>query len=338
MDRFLTVKKRNIENPSESLPTNAKITKRDDNFRIVTMNSNSLANRISDKKNHADFKAFIECHLPDIVAIQEVRLPAKTTSSNPKKNDGSRRDRTKIDDRDSKASTDKHLLKNCEAFKDYQMYYSLSDWRYAGTAIALRKNSTEPLWIEYTFKAAEEKSIKHQELQMLNNQASSITPIAAAAENAVLKCTAASEEKEKEKEVEKEKEEEKEEDKGSNEDIKSGAECDYESSTIMDGHYADGRVICMGFPSFDLLATYSPNNGSSDTSFHRRRLWDKDTHLFVERAAKRGRPLVWVGDLNVAHTPADVTHPAFFSQQMRQPDSGNSGQAGICVSIGLDVM
>ena len=319
MDRFLTVKKRNIENPSEILPTNAKITKRDDNFGIVTMNSNSLANRISDKKNHADFKAFIECHLPDIVAIQEVRLPAKTTSSNPKKNDGSRRDRTKIDDRDSKASTDKHLLKNCEAFKDYQTYYSLSDWRYAGTAIALRKNSTEPLWIEYTFKAAEEKSIKHQELQMLNKQASSTAPIAAAVEK-------------------KDKEEEKEEEKGLNEDITSGADSDYESSTIMDGHYADGRVICMGFPSFDLLATYSPNNGSSDTSFHRRRLWDKDTHLFVERAAKRGRPLVWVGDLNVAHTPADVTHPAFFSQQMRQPDSGNSGQAGIYATIGLNLV
>ena len=335
MDRFLTVKKRNIENPSESLPTNAKITKRDDNFRIVTMNSNSLANRISDKKNHADLKAFIECHLPDIVAIQEVRLPAKTTSSNPKKNDGSRRDRTKIDDRDSKASTDKHLLKNCEAFKDYQTYYSLSDWRYAGTAIALRKNSTEPLWTEYTFKAAEEKSIKHQELQMLSNQALSITRIASAAENAVLECTAASEEDENENENEKEKEKK---EKGSNEDITSRADSDYESSTIMDGHYADGRVICMGFPSFDLLATYSPNNGSSDTSFQRRRLWDKDTHLFVERSAKRGRPLVWVGDLNVAHTPADVTHPAFFSQQMRQPDSGNSGQAGRYVSLGFDVM
>lgn len=327
MDRFLTVKKRNIENPSESLPTNAKITKRDDNFRIVTMNSNSLANRISDKKNHADFKAFIECHLPDIVSIQEVRLPAKTTSSNPKKNDGSRRDRTKIDDRDSKASTDKHLLKNCEAFKDYQMYYSLSDWRYAGTAIALRKSSTEPLWIEYTFKAAEEKSIKHQELQMLNNQALSITPIAVVAENAASVCTAAPEEKEKEKE-----------EKGLHEEITSGADSDYESSTIMDGHYADGRVICMGFPSFDLLTTYSPNNGSSDTSFQRRRLWDKDTHLFVERAAKRGRPLVWVGDLNVAHTPADVTHPAFFLQQMRQPDSGNSGQAGIYATIGLNLV
>jgi exonuclease III len=324
MDRFLTAKKRNIENPSESLLTNAKITKRDDNFRIVTMNSNSLANRISDKKNHADFTAFIEFHLPDIVAIQEVRLPAKTTSSNPKKNDGSRRDRTKIDDRDSKASTDKHLLKNCEAFKDYQMYYSLSDWRYAGTAIALRKNSSEPMWIEYTFKAAEEKSIKHQESQMHHNQASSITPIAAAAENAASVCTAASEEKEKEEE------------KGSYDDIKSGADSDYESSNIMDGHYADGRVICMGFPSFDLLATYSPNNGSSDTSFQRRRLWDKDTHLFVERAAKRGRPLVWVGDLNVAHTPADVTHPAFFSQQMRQSDSGNSGQAGRYISIRFD--
>ena len=309
MDRFLTVKKRTLENSLDGLPLNAKITKKDENFTIVSVNSNSLANRISDKKNHADFKSFVERHLPDIIAIQEVRLPAKTTSSNPKKNDGSRRDRTKIDDRDSKASTDKHLLKNCEAFQDYQMYYSLSDWRYAGTAIALRKSCVEPFWIAYTFKAAEEKSINHMELYTVKDQTPSISLIASA-EIIASECTAALDEK------------------GTKENLKSGDNHDYESSTIMDGHYADGRVICMGFPSFDLLATYSPNNGSSDTSFHRRRLWDKDTHLFVERAAKRGRPVVWVGDLNVAHTPADVTHPLFFSQQMRQSDSGNSGQAG----------
>ena len=40
------------------------------------------------------------------------------------------------------------------------------------------------------------------------------------------------------------------------------------------------------------------------------------------------RAMVWVGDLNVAHTPADVTHPKFFSSQMAQPNSGDSGQAG----------
>ena len=73
MDRFLTVKKRTLENSSDSLPLNAKITKNDENFTIVSVNSNSLANRISDKKNHADFKTFVECHLPDIIAIQEVR-------------------------------------------------------------------------------------------------------------------------------------------------------------------------------------------------------------------------------------------------------------------------
>jgi exonuclease III len=37
---------------------------------------------------------------------------------------------------------------------------------------------------------------------------------------------------------------------------------------------------------------------------------------------------VWVGDLNVAHTPADVTHPQFFKSQMPQKNEGDSGQAG----------
>lgn len=62
----------------------------------------------------------------------------------------------------------------------------------------------------------------------------------------------------------------------------------YESNT-MDGHSADGRVICMGFPSFDLLATYSPNNGSSESSFLRRRVWDRDVEMFFSRAKGRSR-------------------------------------------------
>lgn len=39
-----------------------------------------------------------------------------------------------------------------------------------------------------------------------------------------------------------------------------------------------------------------------------------------------------MGDLNVAHTPADVTHPQFFKSQMIQKSIGDSGQAGYTVN------
>ena len=51
--------------------------------------------------------------------------------------------------------------------------------------------------------------------------------------------------------------------------------------------------------------------------------------LFVSNAHTDGRPVVFVGDLNVAHTPADISHPAFFLSQFVQPGNlGDSGQPG----------
>ena len=303
----------------------SKSSKPNDTFKIITINSNSLANRITDKKSHAHFVDFMRKQTPDVVAIQEVRLPAKAFSSNPKKNDGSRRDRTKIDDRDSKVATEKRILHNCDAFSGYRMYFSLSDWRYAGTMVAVRKGSEEPSWIEYTFGEAEKQSIIHQKLnseKSLTKQSSNVNVIveSAVARDSLVQGIMP------EKNVAS---------VPSSEPTSSAnsttAASIYESSNVIDGHYADGRVICIGLPSFDLLATYAPNNGSTEASFLRRRLWDKDIQLFLSRAAERGRHVVWVGDLNVAHTPADVTHPLFFSQQMRQSEKGDSGQAGTYV-------
>ena len=51
--------------------------------------------------------------------------------------------------------------------------------------------------------------------------------------------------------------------------------------------------------------------------------------LFVSRAHAEGWELIFVGDLNVAHTPADISHPAFFLSQFVQPGNPcDSGQPG----------
>lgn len=73
-----------------------------------------------------------------------------------------------------------------------------------------------------------------------------------------------------------------------------------------------------------------PNNGYSEESFERRRQWDTEILRFFTRAKvstsylllrdgfpssdvlyvkERGRHVVWIGDLNIAHTAYDVTHP-----------------------------
>ncbi|KAL1522809.1 hypothetical protein AB1Y20_017779 [Prymnesium parvum] len=69
-------------------------------------------------------------------------------------------------------------------------------------------------------------------------------------------------------------------------------------------HHKDGRVIRASFEQFDLLGTYSPNNGTAEESFARRRAWDAACLAMLQ--APRHSPLVWVGDLNVAAEWTDV--------------------------------
>ena len=72
-------------------------------------------------------------------------------------------------------------------------------------------------------------------------------------------------------------------------------------------HHEEGRIIFAKFDSFDLLTTYTPNHGSQPEAFQRREKWDTEALDFVK---SRSKPLVWIGDLNVAHEACDVTHPA----------------------------
>lgn len=66
-------------------------------------------------------------------------------------------------------------------------------------------------------------------------------------------------------------------------------------------HEPDGRVILAEFETLILLNTYSPNNGwkDEDSSFKRRRKWDKRILEFVQNSSNK--PLIWCGDLNVRY-------------------------------------
>lgn len=81
-----------------------------------------------------------------------------------------------------------------------------------------------------------------------------------------------------------------------------------------------------------LQNTYAPNNGWREESFQRRREWDALVLRFVQRTRASGQPLVWLGDLNVAHREPDVTHPSFFRVQVDRtapkPGPGDAGQPG----------
>ncbi|XP_071731725.1 DNA-(apurinic or apyrimidinic site) endonuclease isoform X2 [Rutidosis leptorrhynchoides] len=101
-------------------------------------------------------------------------------------------------------------------------------------------------------------------------------------------------------------------------------------------HEADGRVIIAEFESFRIMNTYVPNNGWKDeeTSFQRRRKWDKRMKEFVLQSTDK--PLIWCGDLNVSHEEIDVSHPEFFQSAKMNgyipPNKEDCGQPGFTLS------
>jgi exodeoxyribonuclease III len=78
----------------------------------------------------------------------------------------------------------------------------------------------------------------------------------------------------------------------------------------MEQHDQEGRVITLEFEDFHLVNVYTPNAGRElDRLDYRTREWDVDFLKFVLKLQKR-KPVVFCGDLNVAHKEIDLANPA----------------------------
>lgn len=76
----------------------------------------------------------------------------------------------------------------------------------------------------------------------------------------------------------------------------------------IDKHDAEGRSITLDFTNFSLTNFYVPNSGQKlERLSYRCEEWDKDLLTFCQQKQKeRQVPVVWLGDLNVAHTNLEV--------------------------------
>ncbi|CAM9828132.1 unnamed protein product, partial [Hapterophycus canaliculatus] len=102
-----------------------------------------------------------------------------------------------------------------------------------------------------------------------------------------------------------------------------------EDGELVKKHDREGRVIAIEYPSVTVVMLYVPNNGVKPETFRRREKWDSVLRGFVNGYVKRTRrPLVITGDLNVAHTDADLTHPSYFKGMFPAATPQNSGQPG----------
>jgi exodeoxyribonuclease-3 len=73
-------------------------------------------------------------------------------------------------------------------------------------------------------------------------------------------------------------------------------------------HDREGRVLTAEFADHFLVNVYVPNSKRELTRLAYRQEWDRDFLRYLRRLEKR-KPVIFCGDLNVAHTELDLANP-----------------------------
>ena len=87
-------------------------------------------------------------------------------------------------------------------------------------------------------------------------------------------------------------------------------------------HDHEGRVITLEYADFYLVCVYVPNSQRELTRLDYRMTWE-DAFLAYIRTLEQHKPVIYCGDLNVAHKPIDLKNPksntrnAGFTQEER---------------------
>ena len=77
----------------------------------------------------------------------------------------------------------------------------------------------------------------------------------------------------------------------------------------VDKEHPEGRIIIAEFKSFFLINTYVPNSKAELQRLpYRIQVWDKALRSILVKLEKT-KPILWCGDLNVAHHPIDLENP-----------------------------
>ena len=76
----------------------------------------------------------------------------------------------------------------------------------------------------------------------------------------------------------------------------------------VEDHDREGRVLTAEFADFFLVNVYVPNSQRELTRLAYRQEWDRDFLRYLKKLEKK-KPVIWCGDLNVAHTEIDLANP-----------------------------
>ena len=73
-------------------------------------------------------------------------------------------------------------------------------------------------------------------------------------------------------------------------------------------HDQEGRVITLEFEDYYLITVYTPNSKRELLRLEYRQRWDSDFLKFVKSLESK-KPVIFCGDLNVAHKEIDLKNP-----------------------------
>lgn len=78
----------------------------------------------------------------------------------------------------------------------------------------------------------------------------------------------------------------------------------------LEEHDSEGRVLTAEFPQFTLVNVYTPNAQDGLRRLPYRLEWDHAFRAYLEKQRQdRGKPVLFCGDLNVAHEEIDLARP-----------------------------
>ncbi len=74
-------------------------------------------------------------------------------------------------------------------------------------------------------------------------------------------------------------------------------------------HSDEGRAITLEYPSFYLVNVYTPNSQAKLARLDYRMQWEDDLHRYLLKLDDK-KPVIYCGDLNVAHNEIDLKNPS----------------------------
>lgn len=76
----------------------------------------------------------------------------------------------------------------------------------------------------------------------------------------------------------------------------------------LEEHDQEGRVITLEFPDFYMVTVYTPNSQDGLARLNYRMIWEEEFLKYLKKLEEK-KPVIFCGDLNVAHKEIDLKNP-----------------------------